>query len=171
MFAAENAFDREIFRAIARWGPFYGVTIPVWLVKSIIARESGFRLSPGTSSEPGGRTSYGLMRVLDSTAMGFGAASLVALLIPAIGIDYGVRYLGQQLKRYGGNVERAVAAYNAGTAKVASSGRWLNQAYVDAVAKFSRYFRTVQGVALPAAAILAIAGAVWVVRSRRPRAA
>jgi len=97
--------------------------------------ESGGDAS-ATHDEGNGHTSYGLMQVLDDTATWLGlSGSPAQLLVPAVGIDYGVHYLCYQLQRYYGNVSDAVAAYNAGTAFLSEAGSstYVNQSYVDRV--------------------------------------
>ena len=136
--------------------------LPVKLVKAIVQVESGnnpwaaryepafytryvadrgHRVWPGCSRETEERlraTSLGLMQIMGQTARerGFDGPFLTSLCDPMIGLEFGCRYLAQQVKRYSGDVEAAVAAYNAGTARREASGnRFENQAYVDKVKK------------------------------------
>lgn len=80
-------------------------------------------------------TSWGLMQVMGTVARehGFLGQFMSALCDPAMGLDYGCRHLSKMMRRYEGSVWHAVAAYNAGTAKLDVSGRFVNQAYVDKV--------------------------------------
>lgn len=84
------------------------------LVASIVQVESRFAhnaVSP--------RGAVGLMQVLPSTGEHFGVASLDQLNDPHVNLDVGCRYLGRLIKDFDGDLERAVAAYNAGPATVA----------------------------------------------------
>lgn len=78
--------------------------------------------------------SWGLMQVMGATAREMGYNLPMPLLCePSIGVEYGVRYLASQLARYDNNVEDAVAAYNAGSARKAANGSYTNQSYVTKV--------------------------------------
>ena len=81
------------------------------------------------------RTSWGLMQVMGATAreLGCDAPYLACLCAPAVGLEFGCRYLARQLKRYDGDVQDAVAAYNAGSARRNREGQYVNEAYVRKV--------------------------------------
>jgi soluble lytic murein transglycosylase-like protein len=84
------------------------------LVAAIVEAESGFvpdRVSPAGA--------MGLMQVLPSTAEEYGAEDL---LDPHVNLDVGSRYLGELIADFGGNLELAVAAYNAGPGAVERYG-------------------------------------------------
>lgn len=163
MFANESRFDPLISAAIARWAPHYGVTIPTWLVQGIIARESSFRYPTPTRREADGRVSRGLMQVLEDTARWLGLSDVKRLDDPAEGINRGVQYLAYQLRRYAGNVEKAVAAYNAGSVGATIP----NRSYVDAVLGFAHYFASKARAAAPyLAAGLALAVLLLLRRKR-----
>lgn len=137
-----------IERAIKTYGTIFGVVIPRELVRAMIVRESAVPGSrplvvdaSASRREPDGRTSYGLMQVLNTTARDLGlTGDPTALFVPEVGIGYGVKYLAQQLKRYGGDVTKAVAAYNAGSARAGADGRLVNQPYVDYVLDWFKRF-------------------------------
>lgn len=163
MWPNADRFDPLIAESAARWGPRFGVVVPVPVVKGIIGKESSFNPA-AVRRESDGRISRGLMQVLEGTARDLGLSQPTRLHEPAVGIDFGVKYLAQQLARYRGNVPAAVAAYNAGTARVDAGGRFRNQSYVDHVLEHARGFAG--AVALPAALGLGIF-VLWWLRRRR----
>lgn len=115
-------------------------------------------------------SSLGLMQVLLKTAREqSGNKNLTAtqLLDPKTNIDVGTKYIAYQLKRYGGNVKDAIAAYNAGSAKKTSSGLYTNQAYVDKVHGYYKLYGAMDMAkyALPFS-LLFIVGIVYFLKSR-----
>jgi soluble lytic murein transglycosylase-like protein len=84
------------------------------LVAAIVETESGF--SPSRVSPQG---AVGLMQVLPSTGEDYGVQNL---LDPRVNLDVGSRYLGELITDFRGNLELAVAAYNAGPGAVERYG-------------------------------------------------
>jgi soluble lytic murein transglycosylase-like protein len=78
--------------------------------------------------------SFGLMQVMGQTAResGFKGTFLTELCDPKEGLHWGCRYLERQISRYGGDLESAVAAYNAGSARRVG-GQFVNQGDVDKI--------------------------------------
>lgn len=81
------------------------------LVASIVEAESGF--APDAVSRKG---AIGLMQLLPSTGMRYGVSDLRD---PRVNLEAGSRYLAWLLREFDGDVEMALAAYNAGPAAVA----------------------------------------------------
>lgn len=155
-------FDREIAAAIAKWGPYYHVTIPVPAVKAIIEHESS-NGAHDTTAESGGRYSYGPMMVLDTTARGYGVADPSTLKDPALGIYYGVRYFAYLLQLFKGDVVHAIASYNGGVKR--ADGSYTNPAYVSTVVGI---WKRLEQAALPVGVILLfLVGGFLFLRGRR----
>ena len=100
------------------------------LVRAIIKVESDWNPQ---AFNPEGTGSFGLMQIQCSTAefMGF-SGNCRALFDPRVNLIYGVKYVRWQLDRYG-DMPKAIAAYNAGTAFSNPDGTFRNQRYVDKV--------------------------------------
>jgi len=65
--------------------------------------------------------------------LGFDGPYLTQLCEPELNIKYTVKYYGRLLRRYRGEVEWAISAYNLGSARKTSAGRFVNQVYVNKV--------------------------------------
>jgi soluble lytic murein transglycosylase-like protein len=97
------------FRAAARETGF-----PVALLVAVAWEES--RMKPNARSNAGAR---GLLQLMPQTARMLGTSPDD----PRANIRAGARYLSQLLKRFGGDLELALAAYNAGPTAVERAGR------------------------------------------------
>jgi len=80
------------------------------LVRAVIETESNW--NPSAVSRKG---ALGLMQLIPTTAQRFGADDAFS---PKQNVDAGVRYLKTLLERYNGNLDLALAAYNAGEGAV-----------------------------------------------------
>ena len=80
------------------------------LIRAVIEIESNW--NAGAVSRKG---AVGLMQLIPTTAQRFGVNDLFS---PQQNVDAGVRYLKTLLERYNGNLELALAAYNAGEGAV-----------------------------------------------------
>lgn len=80
------------------------------LVRAVIETESNW--NPGAVSRKG---AAGLMQLIPTTAQRFGVNDAFN---PKQNVDAGVRYLKRLLERYNGNLDLALAAYNAGEGAV-----------------------------------------------------
>lgn len=88
--------------------------VDVKLLKCIAYAESSFR--PDATSRSG---AMGIMQLMPKTAEGMGVEDGYD---PEQNIMGGARYIAIQLKRFDGNIELALAAYNAGPTRVAEYG-------------------------------------------------
>lgn len=78
--------------------------------------------------------SWGLMQIMGTTARDIGfQKSLLMLIEPEYGIEWGCKYLAMQMKDCDGNVQDAISAYNRGTMAKQASGDYKNQGYVTKV--------------------------------------
>jgi Rod binding domain-containing protein len=106
------------------------------LLKAVIATESAARTGARSS-----RNAKGLMQLIDSTAAAMGVQNVWD---PRQNVQGGARYLGQMMDRFGGNVEHAIASYNAGPGAVEKHKGVPpyreTQAYVGKVLEYLRYF-------------------------------
>ena len=87
----------------------------------------------------GQKTSWGLMQVMGAVAreLGYRGRYLSVLCDADIGMEYGCRHLVALHTRFGTQGWEAVAAaYNAGSPRRDSNGRWVNQAYIDRIRHF-----------------------------------
>lgn len=116
------------------------------LVKAVITVESCFR--PKARGSLGEK---GLMQLMPATARRFNIKNGYNA---QQNIHGGTRYLSLLQKRYDGDLQRTVAAYNAGEGRIKPGGRIPNKAYVSKVmqaySKFSGKNASVSSKAKPA---------------------
>ncbi|WP_175988447.1 lytic transglycosylase domain-containing protein [Bacillus sp. Marseille-Q1617] len=103
-FAAPESIDDIISRAADTYH------LPKKLIQAVIQHESGFK--PDAVSPAG---ASGLMQLMPSTARGLGVTNIFD---PEENVFAGTKYLKQMLDKYNGNIEMALAAYNAGPGNV-----------------------------------------------------
>jgi soluble lytic murein transglycosylase len=105
-----------------------------FLVASLIRQESEF--NPGAVSHA---NAYGLMQLLPQVGKGEAKAahikhfSTASLLVPTTNIQLGTHYFREMVTQYRGQVEYALAAYNAGSNRVDD---WLQSGHYQDVAEF-----------------------------------
>ncbi len=127
-----SEFDEHIRAAAEKYG------LAPSLLKAVMAVESNF--DPGAISVKG---ASGLMQLMPATARDLFVDDLFD---PAQNIEGGARYLRQLHDEFGGDLERVLAAYNAGPERVRRSGRVIpdipeTQAYVRKVLALFERFR------------------------------
>jgi soluble lytic murein transglycosylase-like protein len=103
-FAEASPFQQRVIATATRAG------IDPALVLAVVETESGE--SPDAVSPKG---ALGLMQLLPETAAGVGFPDAAD---PAMNLEAGCRYLAALLDTFGGDVELALAAYNAGPGAV-----------------------------------------------------
>ena len=121
---ADVPYGAEITAAAKKYG------LDPALLAGLVKQESGF--NPNAGSPAGAR---GLTQLMPGTAAGLGVTNV---LDPAQSLDGGAQYLKAQLDAFGGDVARALAAYNAGPGAVQRYGG------VPPYAETQNYVRAVQ---------------------------
>jgi len=115
----EGLFPRPYWDALRRYSEENG--LDPYLVASLIRQESEF--NPGVVSHA---NAYGLMQLLPSTGkatakqVGLHNYKTDSLLDPSTNIQLGTKYFREMVDHFGGQVEYALAAYNAGDSRVES---------------------------------------------------
>jgi soluble lytic murein transglycosylase-like protein len=121
---AGTPYASEITAAAQRHG------VDPALLAGLVKQESGFNANAVSSA--GAR---GLTQLMPATAAGLGVTDPTD---PAQALDGGAKYLRQQLDRFGGDVAKALAAYNAGPGAVERFGG------IPPYAETQEYVRRVQ---------------------------
>jgi hypothetical protein len=101
-------------------------------IYKIVKWESGFKPISKSWEKTTHCYSYGLMRLLPSTAkdMGWEFDNNDELYNVKNNLKYGIKYYCKQIKRYNGSMKKAVAAYNAGGAYYTKCGsKYINMVY------------------------------------------
>ncbi len=119
--------------------------VPLRLLEAVVYVESrngpkAFKAGDGGKHNP----AIGLGQILYKTAKGLGwkedkrcliGDSRCTLFVPQVNLYYSALFLRHKLDLYHGNWDKAVAAYNAGSARYTQHGHLKNSNYVDKVMK------------------------------------
>jgi soluble lytic murein transglycosylase-like protein len=108
MTSGSEEIDRMILEAGVRHG------VDPKLIYFVIQQESRFKVTAKS-----GKNAQGLMQMIPATAERF---KVTDIYDPAQNIEGGVKYLRWLLKRFDGNVNLALAGYNAGEGAVERNG-------------------------------------------------
>lgn len=129
---AESNFDPCAMRFEENYRWLYKVKFFASLAKISIDTETAMQ-----------KFSYGLMQIMGAAAKERGYHGFLPELCtrPELGLYYGCMHFQKGLKRYGYDVESAIAAYNAGSPIVdKETGKFINQKYVDKImSKYEEY--------------------------------
>jgi hypothetical protein len=138
-------YDDIVLKAASEYG------IDPAVIKAVIMAESGF--DPQAISYAGAQ---GLMQLMPRTARALGIDDA---LDPQASILGGTRYLKHLLERFGGNLELALAAYNAGSRNVRRHNGIppfkATRRYIAKIKVYHHYYRR-QGFSLASRAVAAI---------------
>jgi soluble lytic murein transglycosylase-like protein len=132
LVSSTNDTQREIQSAVRMASRKYGV--PQQIIQSVIRCESNF--NPDAVSHAGAQ---GLMQLMPLTAADLGVTDPFDI---QQNVDGGTRYLREMLDRFEGNLEKSLAAYNAGPGTVIRYGGIPpypeTQAYVEKVIRLAQ---------------------------------
>ena len=130
--SAERLFQPIVLKAADRY------KVDPAMVMAIIMAESSY--NPKAISKKGAK---GLMQLMPTTARSLGVKDSFN---PEHNINAGVRYFKKLLNQFDGDVELALAAYNAGSRKVREHSGippfGATRYYIKTVIKYYRYYKT-----------------------------
>jgi len=136
---APTAIDQLVQTNSQAWG------VDPDLIRAVMANESAF--NPNATSSAGAQ---GLMQLMPETAASLGVADAYN---PEQNVWGGTRYLRSMLDRFGGNMTKAVAAYNAGPNAVEQYGGIPpypeTQSYVENVLNTYQQYKNAQQGPVP----------------------
>jgi len=113
------------------------------LIRAVISQESNWDVGAYRAEPKINDASIGLMQILVKTAQWIAKDTTITgqqLYDPYTNISIGIKYLAKLLSRYGGDIKKAIAAYNAGSAKYRLNGDFINQDYVNRVWAFYQQY-------------------------------
>jgi len=151
--AANPIAAKELQPIVDRAAERYGISAA--LINAVIRAESGY--NSGAVSPKG---AMGLMQLMPSTASRFGVSNAFS---PEENIEGGAAYLAHLIKRFGGDLKLAIAAYNAGPQAVVQAGYTIppyreTQNYVPRVLAYYRQFVDGRGSVVTTGAGVAMRG-------------
>jgi soluble lytic murein transglycosylase-like protein len=114
------------------------------LIKAHIKVESNWDVNASRFEVHKTDASWGLMQLLLTTArvvLGDPNLTTTQLINPRVNIEAGTKFIASNLNRFG-NMRDAIAAYNAGSPRLGSDGKYVNAAYVDKVTKAYNLYKS-----------------------------
>jgi len=103
--------------------------LPDGLLSSLCYVESKHKIS-AIHKDDGGADSLGVCQVKLATARSLGfKGTAKQLMNPKMNIKYSAMYLNYQVKRYHGNITKAVIAYNRGNARGLTTSKYARKVY------------------------------------------
>lgn len=109
--------------------------LPKGLISALCFTESSHHVD-AIHTDDGNGNSVGVCQVKLATAQTLGFKGTEAeLMVPETNIHYAAKYLSKQLKRYQGDITKAVPAYNAGSYREGHDGKAKNYRYAQKVFK------------------------------------
>jgi TP901 family phage tail tape measure protein len=111
-YSSGGSYSGKYSDIINKAAAMYGIDAN--LIAAIVKAESNF--NPNARSHAG---AMGLMQLMPGTASGLGVKNAYD---PSQNIMGGAKYIAQQLKAFGGDIEKALVAYNAGAGNVTKYG-------------------------------------------------
>lgn len=113
------------------------MALPPGLLSAVCYVESNHKITAINHKDgkhPAATTSYGICQIKKETAASVGfKGTAKKLQDPITNMYWAAKFLKFQLKRYGGDPRKAVAAYNAGAYRVNQKGLIKNRKYVGKV--------------------------------------
>ena len=131
IFNKEKAYLPLVTQAAAKY------SIPTALLLGHIKQESNFKPDARLDEPALKDASWGMVQLLLGTAKGLDPdATVEKLLDPVYNIDLAAKLISKNLVRYNGNIQDAIAAYNAGSARKDAQGIYVNSKGVQNVQKY-----------------------------------
>lgn len=127
---AANSYGLDISDIVKDMSKKYN--IPACVIKGVISVESKGNVLARANEKKVRSSSHGLMQVRCKTAKFMGAKDCSDIYNPETNIELGTKYIQYQVKRYNGDMKKALSAYNAGRAVT------FNQAYTKKVLRACR---------------------------------
>lgn len=120
----------DISEIVSRASKRYGVA--EGLIKAVIQAESNFKTTAVSSAG-----AQGLMQLMPATAAGLGVTDSFN---PEQNVMAGTRFLKDMLTRYGGDIDKALAAYNWGPGNLERGNGRLPRETQDYLVKVKKYY-------------------------------
>ena len=111
----------------------YSNHLPPGLLSALCWVESHHKVN-AVNQFDGGSASVGICQMKLDTARTLGfTGDEKELMKPEVNMTYAAKYLAKHIKRYDDDINKAVAAYNAGKCRLNAKGQIMNRKYVRKV--------------------------------------